>query len=379
MPALSTWVLICDACGATFYPPVSGLLIDPVPSLADLIERERADAERKRDAAETLQEKAVALVAELEAHIVELDISRSALSDEADAAIARAEGAELALVELRGVMRDDRIIRDEKIAKLEAAHDHVVIQFRKEHARAEKLEAERDEAVIDRCVAQKELRDAIARAEKAENDVALWMDATVSQSPAEAAKDMEDLEARAEKAERERDEANTRAWRANCEMDVIRRDANLLASGLRVERDNARARGGAGLHEIIDSQERDLRDLRAKLERAEAAAAQMRAVLEVGASGCEEDGPDHHDFDAMVHAALATDVGAGYVSPEAHARAVAEARRQALDEAAKVLCWRCRGGAALTGPGRDHHDRDFEDAEPVPCAARAVLALLEKP
>lgn len=203
------------------------------------------------------------------------------------------------------------------------------------------------------------------RADARASEAALWMDATVAKTPAEAAKDIKELEARAEKAERERDEARQDARESGDSVSLA------IAHCTENHEGHTYKQGQAG-RLLLDSNA----TLRAKLERAEAAAAQMRVALEVlrDAEGYVAEANAWQGLDDILDA---SDVGAGYMSPEQNARAVAEARRQALEEAAKVLCWRCRDGAGLTGPGRDHHDRDNEDAAPVPCPARQIRALVK--
>lgn len=103
-----------------------------------------------------------------------------------------------------------------------------------------------------------------------------------------------------------------------------------------------------------------LQDAIARAERAEAAAGQMRAALEStlgwlrwsdGACAvCEHMHCDCGADDvreAMRTAALATDAGRGYQSPEQVAQACAAARVEALEEAAQV-CVRLLGAATYT-------------------------------
>lgn len=73
----------------------------------------------------------------------------------------------------------------------------------------------------------------------------------------------------------------------------------------------------------------------ARAERAEAAVGQMRAALEGLRAATDED--EAVDAWTLIHEALATDAGRGYMSPEQVAQACAAARDAALEEACKTI------------------------------------------
>lgn len=92
---------------------------------------------------------------------------------------------------------------------------------------------------------------------------------------------------------------------------------------------------------------------KARAERAEAAAGQMRSALDLYLSSQDDETWRHHgcpstpSIIAASRAALATDAGRDYQSPEQVARACAAARDATLEEAAQV-CVRLLGAATYT-------------------------------
>ncbi len=111
-----------------------------------------------------------------------------------------------------------------------------------------------------------------------------------------------------------------------------RTDVPLLVKALREawdERDAVRRSRWEG-NTFIGVPEDEVASLRAQLAEVTAQAAVMREALEVGLSGDidGDDGPDHHEFDAMVRAALAPDAGRALAARVSKLEMVLEAAHQ---------------------------------------------------